>query len=308
MNDTERYIHALTRVDDGKVMWCWRRDVDGGVMHTLTASCSEMFLALRNSDKLGYGIFCLVNESSHFTRRRKADICNVRAIWTDLDGVSGLPYLELEPSMVVQTRNGYHIYYILESGTSSIAWGEGMNKTLARKYGGDAKATDACRVLRVPGFYHHKVTPPYLITLLACTGLRYTQDELETALGAPQRPQERSTQSSGTSPLLSPVDSSWSPSGPSSDTSWGQAAVMKEKYKVERAPEGTRNSQLATSGFKLGQIVGTGELTWGTAEDALVRGAKANGYYGEEGEDIVLGVIRSAMDAGMLRPRPKRGV
>ena len=83
---------------------------------------------------------------------------------------------------------------------------------------------------------------------------------------------------------------------------------MKEKYKVERAPEGTRNSQLATSGFKLGQIVGTGELTWGTAEDALVRGAKANGYYGEEGEDIVLGVIRSAMDAGMLRPRPKRGV
>jgi len=296
MTDTERYTLALTgqHPSAARIMWAWRKDRGEDQMHTMHGTYAECGKSLHaaNSDICKCGIFCLINESAYATRRRKQDIRRVRAVWADFDGAQQMPELHLEPSMVVQTRNGYHVYYILESGVDSITWGEDMNRHVAQKYGADPRACDAARVLRVPGFYHHKSTPPYMVTLQACTGKRYTKAQLETALGAPERPQEASYGKTAMSPLKS-----------AQDTAWGVAAALGEKRKVSSTPEGSRNHQLATSAFKLGQIVGGGRLTEHSATLALQGGARENGYEEEEGETGVLQIIASGLREGAKRPR-----
>lgn len=260
-------------------------------METQTGTWPSFSNMLGCLNKRDHGIFCLVNESSDFTRRRKQDICRVRAVWADFDGAGELPKLPMEPSLVVQTRSGYHVYYILKDRVGGIMWGESMNRHIARKYGADPRACDAARVLRVPGFYHHK-GDPYLVTLLANTGKRYTPKDLEAALGAPERPQEATWAKTAAPPLLSPQD-----------TAWGVAAALDEKRKVGATPDGGRNHQLATSAFKLGQIVGMGKLTEYSAELALLRGARENGYAEEEGDTSTMQTIRSGLREGAKRPR-----
>ncbi|RAP75695.1 DNA-primase RepB domain-containing protein [Paenibacillus montanisoli] len=65
-------------------------------------------------------------------------------------------------SMIVETKNGYHIYWVIRKG--SIGWFVPIQRALVRKFNSDPKITDLARVMRVPGFYHRKnPASPYLV-------------------------------------------------------------------------------------------------------------------------------------------------
>lgn len=109
-------------------------------------------------NKEGFGIFWTVNEFRG--SRRKENLTRILAWAVDLDGGDKPRQLEriragLMPSMLVETKSGYHAYF-----TARTASVENFTAIMADRlvpfYGADSKARDLCRILRVPGFKHLK--------------------------------------------------------------------------------------------------------------------------------------------------------
>ncbi|OME76913.1 hypothetical protein BK120_27620 [Paenibacillus sp. FSL A5-0031] len=61
---------------------------------------------------------------------------------------------QIKDSMIIETKNGYHIYWVLQSG--SVNKFVPIQKALAKKFSSDPMITNLSRVMRIPGFYHMK--------------------------------------------------------------------------------------------------------------------------------------------------------
>jgi hypothetical protein len=140
-----------------------------------------------------YGIFVGVQRffpTWEVTGARKSALERLRVIAVDIDSPDSdwrEKTAALPPHCVVRTKNGHHIYWKLDDppGISDEAYPV-LIELLADYLGGDKKAKDVARVLRVPGFFHQKDPEnPFLVTLEHCeeapTPLRPI--ELLTALG-----------------------------------------------------------------------------------------------------------------------------
>jgi hypothetical protein len=103
--------------------------------------------------------------------RNKADIQDIRHIYLDFDtdGTAALARLRLRsdlppPNYIVNTSPGkFQIAWRVNNFTLLTA--EQLLRALARDADADIAATDATRVLRLPGFYNHKYAPPFFVTL-----------------------------------------------------------------------------------------------------------------------------------------------
>lgn len=81
-------------------------------------------------------------------------------------------------------------------------------------------------------------------------------------------------------------------------------AILDGEYdRAANAPKGTRNSNLNTAAFKLGQYVGGGVIDERSARATLQAAAEKSGWAAEEGADAVEKVITSGLDAGVKNPR-----
>ncbi|MFX3636022.1 MAG: DNA-primase RepB domain-containing protein [Candidatus Pristimantibacillus sp.] len=61
---------------------------------------------------------------------------------------------QIKDTMIIETKNGYHIYWVLQGG--SVSKFVPIQKALAKKFSSDAMITNLSRVMRIPGFYHMK--------------------------------------------------------------------------------------------------------------------------------------------------------
>mgnify|MGYP001240626234 CR=1 FL=1 len=98
--------------------------------------------------------------------RTKADIAEIRHLYLDLDE-DGDQRLERvlksdrlpQPNYVLDTSPSKHqVIWKVEGFTLEQA--EAMLRTMAREFGGDPAATDAARVLRLPGLHNKKFREP----------------------------------------------------------------------------------------------------------------------------------------------------
>jgi hypothetical protein len=80
-----------------------------------------------------------------------------------------------------------------------------------------------------------------------------------------------------------------------------QAALRYESANVRAALPGTRNNTLNRAAFKLGQLVGAGEISRSEVENALH--AAAGALAATDGEMTVTRTIRSGLEAGIRNPR-----
>lgn len=154
---------------------------------------------LIDAQRHGGGVFVTVNETDG-KGRRKENITRVRAIWADIDAPNGVTLvdggltlmfsdgvqvpLRLPASMVVKTRKGLHLYWLCEAGIDAATaedllwWAHVWNR-------GDRAVCEVARVLRLPGCYHLKKDPPFLVTLEQCEPDRvYSLAELHAAFPA----------------------------------------------------------------------------------------------------------------------------
>jgi hypothetical protein len=68
------------------------------------------------------------------------------------------------PSIVVATGGGLHVYWLLREPVAATA-GAAWLRRLAATMGSDSAATDEARILRVPGTFNHKYSPPRPVTI-----------------------------------------------------------------------------------------------------------------------------------------------
>lgn len=136
----------------------------------------------------GAGVFISVNE--FHGPRKKANLKRVRGIHADFDDIDTnklrAAFAASKPSIVVESSpEKAHVYWLLhDSELMDIETAENINRHLVQAYGADPAATDASRLLRLPGFRHMKArangnTPP--VRLMKTTNRRYTVDELKEA-------------------------------------------------------------------------------------------------------------------------------
>jgi len=127
----------------------------------------------------GAGIFFSPNQ---FTKRRKKDFCEgVNAWFFEIDDMSKTEQARIiqkspvTPSIVVETRNSYHVYFLAED--AKIENFREIQTRLIDFFGSDKACKDVTRVLRIPGFYHMK-EDPYKVEIRANTGFIHTEQTM----------------------------------------------------------------------------------------------------------------------------------
>lgn len=99
--------------------------------------------------------------------RHASNVVRVRAHFVDLDGAPLAPVLEAsdKPHLIVESSPGrWHVYWFLDE--CPLEEFKVRQQRLAEKYGGDSSVVDLPRVMRLPGFYHHKTAMPFLTRLV----------------------------------------------------------------------------------------------------------------------------------------------
>lgn len=132
------------------------------ILHgTFDEHCSELL----RLNQQGAGIFFTVNATDG-RGRSGINITKIRAVFVDLDGAPLDPIYNapLEPHLIVQSSQGkYHAYWIIDG--LPLEQFTNTQKILAQQFQGDSKVCDLPRVMRLPGFYHHK-SEPYLTHII----------------------------------------------------------------------------------------------------------------------------------------------
>ncbi len=119
----------------------------------------------------GYDIFCLLSQvdTAHLEAGKPARNCDVTGTYwlgVDIDNppskgvLSNLGRLqesELEPTIIVQTSEPHKLQAFWQVDTRlNPDEATGINKALAKKFGGDPQSTNPARLFRVPGYLNRK--------------------------------------------------------------------------------------------------------------------------------------------------------
>lgn len=254
------------------------------VIHTPLASCADQLAAL---NAMGAGVFWTVSACDG-VGRKLANYRHARAVWVDVDR-PGLSWLDgqPEPTAVVRTAAGHHAYWRLTDGADVDAAAlTALCRRAAAACGGDASATDAVRVMRLPGHRHLK-GEPVDVEVMSSSSATYHYDDLVAVWPAVE----------GDEPVVvaAPVVRA-APSGES--TRYGLAALAAEERRIASAPVGQRNVVLNRAAFAVGQLVAGGELEAG-ALDVVAAAAVGAGLAAGE----VVATVRSAERASAAHPR-----
>lgn len=140
---------------------------EGNLNRSLHGSLAEHGKRLARINGRGGGAFVMVNEGNG-QKRKTENVTRVRAVFVDLDGAPLQPVLDAEvpPSMVVESSpDRFHAYWLVRD--MPLHDFNGAQKALAVRFSGDMAVCDLPRLMRIPGFTHHK-RDPVQSKLLSC--------------------------------------------------------------------------------------------------------------------------------------------
>ncbi|MGH8118340.1 MAG: DNA-primase RepB domain-containing protein [Rhodanobacteraceae bacterium] len=154
-----------------------------GLIRTLHGTLAEHRETLAALNSRGAGIFWTVNATDG-KGRKASNVRRVRALFVDLDGapVEPVQSAPLPPHAIVESSPGrWHAYWrISDCGLGDFT---PMQKALATRFNADPKVFDLPRVLRLPGFLHHK-SEPFLSHIVTRREIApYTLAEFRAAFG-----------------------------------------------------------------------------------------------------------------------------
>jgi hypothetical protein len=147
---------------------------------------------LRHLNAKGFGIYASANMlAPGARRRRRSEFPFASALYLDLDRDGRESLLRIrrilpQPSLVVETSPWkFQILWRLEAPVPRVR-AEGILRGLARAFGGDPAATDAARLLRLPGFTNTKYPKRPAVDLLEL-GPRAPVEIFDVYASAPMR-------------------------------------------------------------------------------------------------------------------------
>jgi putative DNA primase/helicase len=286
------FLEALTGSADTPVTFQTFHDREKGKLavhrYGTLAECATW---LTSQNRKGAGVYVTVNATDG-KGRTKANITGLRALFVEDDAgaIADPAALEPPPSIIVQSKKGAHIYWLLQPG-EDVRRAEPAIAALIHHLGTDAKVKDVSRVLRLPGFYHMK-GEPFMVTLQhADDSARYTIDQL-LAVYPPPPPDPRPARAVPSAPVGAPRTDA------ELDAHYARNALAGAAREVAACAEGGRNNLLNTQAFKMGTFVGAGVLDYDTAEEELIRAGVAAGLPESEAK----ATVRSGLRGGEKKP------
>lgn len=132
-----------------------------------------------NINNKGYGIFWTVN--SFKGSRKIENLTHINSWFVDIDFQKDklddlIAKSPLYPSLVVETKRGYHLYFNAKNATLTNY--KLINKRLLEYFGkGEKSVFDVARLLRVPGYNHLKdPANPFLIKTVFEMDVTYSEE------------------------------------------------------------------------------------------------------------------------------------
>jgi hypothetical protein len=132
----------------------------------------------------GYGIFRTV-QSFRSEVRRADNLEKIVSYAIDLDDSSKeeqssrIKRIGVEPSRIVETKNGFHIYFDLDGDGQASLYTSFLEEYLIPLYNACLGSKDVSRVLRVPGFYHCKDPEnKFMVKLVYSSPIKYKEQRL----------------------------------------------------------------------------------------------------------------------------------
>jgi hypothetical protein len=169
-----RYLNERYKPDDRLAIVLVHKP-SGAVTQRLAAAeriASPEFQAwLRHKNAQKHEVYVSMNTlHAHARGRTKADVHEIRHVYLDFDedGTEAVQRLLKRsdlptPNVRISSSPGkWQVAWTVEGFTLEQA--EALQRWLARDTGADVAATDAARVLRLPGFYNHKYSERHLVT------------------------------------------------------------------------------------------------------------------------------------------------
>ena len=130
----------------------------------------------------GYGIYWTVNEYSG--SRKTVNLTKVNYWFVDIDGGNKVEQLKsirnliMKPSMVIESKNGYHCYWKV-NGQCSLDQFKMVESGLIQKLNADPHCKDPVRLLRAPFFYHQKdLNDRFFIDVIEDNQESYTVEQM----------------------------------------------------------------------------------------------------------------------------------
>ena len=179
------------------------RDCDVGVVEVRALpSTRRMWIPPGQWNDLGAFLTAAVNGRENVyvgvaTRRdassgTAANLLYLPAVWVDFDLALGevtrrLARFPFPPSIVVHSGLGVHAYWLLRElfpvqDAADLARAGSILRRLAGHLGGDDRACDPARVLRVPGTFNYKYDDPRTVTLASTADVVVDLSELDDHL------------------------------------------------------------------------------------------------------------------------------
>ena len=132
-------------------------------------------------NNLGYGIFWTLNE--YDGRRKAKNITKINYWIADIDNgtkeeqMSKIKELVLKPSMIIESKNGFHCYW--KATNATIDNYAKIERGIIQKLNADKACKDPVRLLRMPYFYHKKdINNPFLVEIVEENSKEYTEDKM----------------------------------------------------------------------------------------------------------------------------------
>lgn len=155
----------------------------------------EASSSLEDANKMNYEIYFVVNSGGY----KDAEITKFNAVFLDFDcgrnefreyhslektsefkqmKIEELQKFKYKPSIVIETRNGLHVYWLLD-GCSTIEQFRECEEKLISYFDADKNVKNPARLMRVPHFYWCKdVNNKFFSNILQFNDVRYEIDDL----------------------------------------------------------------------------------------------------------------------------------
>jgi len=211
------------------------------------------------------------------------------------EALAAIEAFPLRPTMVIDSGGGFQPYWLLKEpvglANGNFSQVEHLNRGVALALGGDVAATDASRILRLPGTYNMKLAGnPRPVGIVWCEPERvYNLVDFARYEAKGKAQAQEASRETG------------KPGGGDEYEAYAQKALADELARLARTPEGShnRNNQLNKSAKALGELIGAGVLDRGSIEAALYGMAMSIGL----GEVETRATIKSGIEAGIRAPR-----
>ena len=174
---------------------------------------------LKERNRAGYDIYIGMNTLKEGAcSRTKRDIHQIRHVYLDLDyrGSEALKAIQNsddvpKPNFVLDTSPGKHqVVWKVEGATPQEA--EDLQQRMAHEFGADIAATDASRVLRLPGFANRKYDTECLVQATKQSDKTYNLRDFKVAFGpakSDRTAEQRPPRLGGTRETLTQSERDW---------------------------------------------------------------------------------------------------